>query len=113
MESFIFWQTFSNLSLIYSDYYYGLNLNFVGFNWDSGIKNYNIKYDFKNYLSDTFKLNYGINSIYYDFNPGTIKPADASSGINYRQLDRKKAFEPAIYIDAEQEVSKNYLFHTD
>ncbi|OYX81770.1 MAG: collagen-binding protein, partial [Flavobacteriales bacterium 32-34-25] len=37
---------FSNLSLIYSDYYYGLDLDFVGFNWDSGIKNYNIKYDF-------------------------------------------------------------------
>jgi hypothetical protein len=38
---------FSNLSLIYSDYYYGLDLDFVGFKWDSGIKNYNIKYDFK------------------------------------------------------------------
>jgi hypothetical protein len=37
---------------------------------DSGIKNYNIKYDFKNYISDKFKLNYGVNAIYYDFNPG-------------------------------------------
>jgi hypothetical protein len=26
---------FSNLSLIYSDYYYGLNIDFVGFQWDS------------------------------------------------------------------------------
>ena len=101
---------FSNLSLIYSDYYYGLNLNFIGFNWDSGIKNYNIKYDFKHYLSDTFKLNYGVNGIYYDFNPGTIKPADASSGINYRQLEQKKAFEPAIYIDAEQDITKKISF---
>jgi hypothetical protein len=25
---------FSNLSLIYSDYYYGLDLDFVGFKWD-------------------------------------------------------------------------------
>ncbi len=40
---------FSNLSMIYSDYYYGLNLDFVGFNWDSGIKNYNLKYDFNYY----------------------------------------------------------------
>ncbi|HSN49458.1 MAG TPA: TonB-dependent receptor, partial [Flavobacterium sp.] len=52
---------FSNLSLIYSDYYYGLDLDFVGFKWDSGIKNYNIKYDFKSYISDKFKLNYGVN----------------------------------------------------
>lgn len=97
---------FSNLSLIYSDYYYGLNLDFVGFKWDSGIRNYNVKYDFKNYITDKFKLNYGVNGIYYDFNPGTIKPSKANSGINFDQLDRKYAFEPAIYINAEQDISK-------
>ncbi|UUW11391.1 TonB-dependent receptor [Flavobacterium plurextorum] len=97
---------FSNLSLIYSDYYYGLDLDFVGFKWDSGIKNYNIKYDFKNYISDKFKLNYGLNGIYYDFNPGTIKPSNDTSGINPDQLDRKYAFEPSIYIDAENQLSK-------
>lgn len=97
---------FSNLSLIYSDYYYGLDLDFVGFKWDSGIKNYNIKYDFKNYISDKFKLNYGVNAIYYDFNPGTIKPSNSDSGINFDQLDKKYAFEPSIYISAVQEVSK-------
>lgn len=97
---------FSNLSLIYSDYYYGLDLDFIGFKWDSGIKNYNIKYDFKNYISDNFKLNYGVNAIYYTFNPGTLKPSNADSGINYDQLERKHAFEPAVYIDAEQNISK-------
>jgi hypothetical protein len=96
---------FSNLSLIYSDYYYGLDLDFVGFKWDSGIKNYNLKYDLKNYISDKFKLNYGVNAIYYDFNPGIIRPSDANSGINFAQLDKKFAFEPAIYLDAEQEIS--------
>ncbi len=96
---------FSNLSLIYSDYYYGLNLDFIGFKWDSGIKNYNVKYDFKNYISDKFKLNYGLNGIYYEFNPGTIKPSNADSGINFDQLDKKYAFEPAIYINADHEIS--------
>ena len=96
---------FSNLSLIYSDYYYGLDLDFVGFKWDSGINNYNLKYDLKNYISDKFKLNYGVNAIYYDFNPGIIRPSDANSGINFAQLDKKFAFEPAIYLDAEQELS--------
>ena len=96
---------FSNLSLIYSDYYYGLDLDFVGFKWDSGIRNYNIKYDFKNYISDKFKLNYGVNGIYYEFNPGTIKPSDENSGINFAQLDKKYAFEPALYINADHEIS--------
>ncbi|MBF7090981.1 TonB-dependent receptor [Flavobacterium sp. ALJ2] len=97
---------FTNLSLIYSDYYYGLDLDLVGFKWDSGIKNYNIKYDFKNYISDKFKLNYGINAIYYDFNPGTIKPTGDEVRINPEQLDKKYAFEPAIYIEAENQIAK-------
>ncbi|MGX7668698.1 TonB-dependent receptor [Flavobacterium pedocola] len=96
---------FSNLSLIYSDYYYGLTLNFVGFNWKSGIRNYNLKYDFKHYLSNSIKLNYGANAVYYDFNPGTIEPTGEDSGINYEQLDKKYAFEPAFYLDAEQKIN--------
>ncbi|WP_162127416.1 TonB-dependent receptor [Flavobacterium phycosphaerae] len=98
---------FSNLSAIYSDYYYGLDLNLLGFKWNSGIKNYNLKYDFKHYVTDKIKLNYGVGGIYYDFNPGTIEPSDADSGINYKQLEKKYAFEPAVYIDVEQKVSKN------
>lgn len=96
---------FSNLSLIYSDYYYGLTLDFIGFNWDSGIKNYNLKYDFRHYLSNNIKLNYGVNSTYYDFNPGTIEPIDDNSEINFRQLDKKYAFEPAFYLEAEQKLT--------
>ncbi|WP_412476553.1 TonB-dependent receptor [Flavobacterium sp. TBRC 19031] len=96
---------FSNLSMIYSDYYYGLRLDFVGFNWDSGIKNYNIKYDFKHYITDKFKLNYGLQSHYYDFNPGKIEPTGEDSGINREQLDKKYAMENAVYVDAEHQIS--------
>lgn len=105
---------FSNLSMIYSDYYYGLKLDVAGLNWDSGIKNYNIKYDFKHYISDRYKMTYGLNAVYYDFNPGTVSPTGASSGINREQLDKKYALEPALYVDAEQEItdklSINYGF---
>lgn len=96
---------FSNLSLIYSDYYYGLNLDLVGFDYSSGIKNYNLKYDFKNYISDKLKLTYGVNAIYYDFNPGIISPIGSQSGINYREFEKKYAFEPAAYIEAEHNVT--------
>ncbi|TCK64741.1 outer membrane receptor protein involved in Fe transport [Winogradskyella wandonensis] len=96
---------FSNLSLIYSDYYYGLSLDFVGFDWESGIRNFNVKYDFKHYISDKLKLEYGLNSIYYKFNPGEILPIDEDSGINPDKLIDKYAFENAVYIDAEQKLS--------
>jgi hypothetical protein len=101
---------FSNLSMIYSDYYYGLQLDFVGFKYDSGIKNYNLKYDFKNYVSDKIKLNYGINSIYYDFNPGTISPSSDISSIINKQLEKKFAFEPSIYFETEHKISNKLQF---
>ncbi|WP_299103102.1 TonB-dependent receptor [uncultured Winogradskyella sp.] len=96
---------FSNLSLIYSDYYYGLELSFVEFDWVSGIKNFNLKYDFKHYINNNFKLEYGLNSMYYDFNPGEINPTTETSGINPYKLIDKYAFENAVYIDAEHKLS--------
>jgi len=96
---------FSNLSLIYSDYFYGLTLDFVGFEWDSGITNFNLKYDFKHYLNNTFTLNYGINNIYIKFNPGEIIPNRSDSGIQPEKLIDKYANEFAAYIDAEHRIS--------
>jgi hypothetical protein len=99
---------FSNLSLIYSDYYYGLTLDFVGFNWDSGIRNFNLKYDFKNYITDKTTLNFGVNAIHYTFNPGSIEPNRDTSGINPSQLDKKTAFEGSLYADATQQISERF-----
>ncbi|MCB0467879.1 MAG: TonB-dependent receptor, partial [Aequorivita sp.] len=96
---------FSNLSLIYSDYYYGLELKFVEFNFDSGIRNFNLKYDFTHYISNDVDLRYGINSIYYKFNPGDVTPTTEDSGINPFKLTDKYAWENAAYVDAEIELS--------
>lgn len=96
---------FSNLSLIYSDYYYGLELDFVGFRWNSGIQNFNVKYDLKHYLNDELQVNYGLNNIYYRFNPGKIEPNNPDSGILEEQLTRKYANEFAAYVDIEQDIT--------
>ncbi len=98
---------FSNLSLIYSDYYYGLKLDFVGFDWNSGIQNFNVKYDLKHYLNDKLQINYGLNNIYYSFNPGKIAPSNADSGIVEDQLTKKYANEFAAYIDVEHDITEN------
>lgn len=98
-------KTFTNTSIIYSDYYYGLTLDFIGFNWNSGIKNLNIKFDLKNYYSEKIQFNYGLNSIYYEFNPGEIKPIN-DSGINYKNLNKKYALENSAYFDVVHNISK-------
>lgn len=95
----------SNASVIYSKYDYGLKIKYVGIDWASDIRNYNLKYNFSHYLSDKLVLNYGVNSIYYNFNPGTIKPMDSTSSINADQIEKKYAWENALYISAEQKLT--------
>jgi len=98
---------FSNASLIYSDYFYGLDLDFVGFEWNSGINNVNLKYDLTHYLNDKMKIYSGINNLYYTFNPGRIQPNGPDSGIIEEQLTKKYANEFAAYVDIEHKLSKN------
>ena len=101
-------QLFANTSLIYSDYYYGLDLDLVGFRWDSGIKNFNFKYDFTHFASENLKLKYGLNAIYYDFNPGKVYPTSSNSPINSKELEQKHAFEPSLYLEAEHYLSEKF-----
>ena len=96
---------FSNLSLIYSDYYYGLERDFVGFKWNSGIQNFNLKYDFNHYVTNGLQINYGVQNTYYTFNPGKIIPNRPDSGILADQLIQKYANEGAIYGDVALEIS--------
>lgn len=96
---------FSNLSIIYSDYFYGLNIDAAGFDWNSGIGNFNLKYDFKHYLSNKLKLGYGVNNIHTTFNPGKIIPNKEDSGIIEQQLTKKYANEFSVYIETEHKVT--------
>ncbi|MEP4948693.1 MAG: TonB-dependent receptor, partial [Flavobacteriaceae bacterium] len=98
---------FSNLSLIYSKYDYELGITDFEFDWISSIKNYNAKYDLKYYFSDAFKLDFGMSTIKYEFDPGQIKPTGPNSAINKLQLNKKRALESAAYINAEHKLTDN------
>lgn len=97
---------FSNLSAIVSKYDYDLGITAEEFDWVSSINNYNIKYDLKYYLNDKFTLDFGASGIYYDFDPGQIRPTAPTSAINPLSLDRKKAIEGGIYVNAEHKLHR-------
>ena len=96
---------FSNLSLIYSKYDYELSINDFEFDWISSITNYNAKYDLKYYFSDAFKLDFGVSTLKYEFDPGQIKPKGPDSAINELQLEQKRALESAAYVNAEHKLT--------
>ena len=98
-------QLFSNLSLIYSDYDYRLDFSFADFEWNSSIINMNLKYDFKHYLSEKIKLEYGLNSIYYKFDPGLIEPTKEDSSIQVNKLTDKYAIESSLYTGINYQFS--------
>ncbi len=98
-------RVFSNLSFIYSDYDYILDFKSFEFDWISEITNYNIKYDLSYFQSNKLQLDFGLNAIYYDFNPGEINPTTSTSSINPLLLDQKRAFENGLYASAEYKVS--------
>jgi len=98
---------FSNLSAVYSNYHYKLDLESGGFSWLTGIDNSNLKYDFKYYKSDSIQFNFGAQMQQYWFNPGEIKPTSESSGANYLKLEKRKALENAVYVDVETKFSDN------
>ncbi|WP_010252915.1 TonB-dependent receptor [Myroides injenensis] len=96
----------SNLSLIYSDYYYGMDMDLVGFKWDSNINTFQGKLDFRQDVSDNLQLKYGGTALHYIFSPGTIKPTKLDSPINYKKIANKYAFEANAYVEAEQQLGE-------
>ncbi|MAN28970.1 MULTISPECIES: TonB-dependent receptor [Mesonia] len=96
----------THLSLFYSDYKFNLNLDTQSFEWKSAIKSYGLTYDWKHYLSEAIQLDYGAEAIYYDINPGKLAPKDESSSLNFKQLDKKYALEPSLYLDVNHKISE-------
>jgi hypothetical protein len=93
----------TNMSVFYSDYKFNLGMAAEDFEWDSNIKSYGLKYNWNYTQSEKFKVNYGIDGLYYDFNPGVVRPTSSTSQFNYKQLDKKQALEYSAYLDLENQ----------
>ena len=99
---------FSNLSFIYTDYFFGLDLDLERFRWDSNVRQLNLKFDLNSFQNERVSTRYGFHNIYYEFNPGTINPLGPDSEVERRQLTRKYANEFAAYVDIENYISEKF-----
>jgi len=96
---------FSNVSLIYGRYNYNLEIPDEGLDWTSDIGNYNIRYDLGYFANDKLEFDFGVNCIYYKFNPGKLSPLNATSGVNAEKLDDQFALEARAYASLEHKIS--------
>lgn len=95
-------KTFSNTSLIFSDYNYNIELNFGSIEGRiiSRIQNYNVKQDFQYFITTENKLKFGFNSIYHKIIPGAVTIKNEAT-ISELKLKNNHALENAVYISHE------------
>lgn len=96
---------FNNTSLIYADYFYNFNLDIIDLKWNSDVEYLNFKTDFEHSLKDGIDLKYGLNAIYYIFNPGKISSLGDSTQFATETFTQKKAFEGSLYTEAKIDLT--------
>jgi hypothetical protein len=97
---------FSNVSLIYSNFQYGLGQDFegFGFQWDSEIKDLTGKVDFSYFMNPNNTLGFGVTSTLRNMNPGFAR-GTGESIFNELKLEEVKAWEHAVYASNEQHIT--------
>lgn len=94
---------FSNLTLIYSDYNYAIgtpegDTSSSSFKLTSRIRDYHLKNSYNYYLNSSNKIDFGVEIIAYEFNPGSIETSFRPTPI---ELQAEYALEPNLYISHE------------
>lgn len=100
---------FSNLTYYFSNYDYVLGFgddDLDRFDWNSNVVTQSIKNDFNYYHSPSSLWNFGLEAIYYDFEPGNA--VGISNGIRVPiSLDHRFAGQLSAYIGNELELSED------
>lgn len=99
---------FSNFSLIYSKYKYGLGTasdnDANSFEWDSDLEDFGLKADLTWYLNEKNTMRFGLTSLYHTFNPGQARGKGENSLFDEWILPKNHAIESAVYISNEQKI---------
>ncbi len=94
---------------LYSGYSYNIfsDKNEVNaFDMDYSVKNYGGKVDFSFFPNSKHKIDFGISSLYYDLEPGSMIPKGESSLIDPVLLENEQGLETAIYLGDKFDVSQ-------
>ncbi|GAA5222011.1 TonB-dependent receptor [Membranihabitans marinus] len=107
---------FLNTTALFSDYDYDVEIagdedQDNGFVITSSIQDLSLKEDFEYYISPRNTLKFGLSAIYHTFIPGQIK-AGQNSYVNDVELQKKYAWETAIYVSEDLSITDNLKINT-
>ena len=84
----------------YDSYHYGIEDRFnvyTAYTLNTAVDQAFAKVHFTSVLNEDHTLNYGVNALRYDLNPGSYHAAGDSSWVVSRDLDHERAWETAVY----------------
>lgn len=98
---------FSNLSLIYSDYKFQISSDEKGrtgtdlfsLRYNSGIRDYSLKYDIDYYPNPRHSLRFGVQAIQHRFTPSAIVLKNAGDLQFTRKIDHIDVLESGVYVE--------------
>ena len=102
---------FFNLSLIFSNYNYGLGTpegEATSFKWTSRMREYSARFDFTHYLSAKHTLKYGGTTMYHEFYPGSAGGSGSETAFTEFILPTQYAYEHSLYASDEYKITENF-----
>jgi hypothetical protein len=75
------------------------------FDLNFGMKQWSAKSDFKYAPNNKQEINFGVQHILYQLNPGTLEPTDDSSLVTPQYLQQEQATETSVYLGDQLRVS--------
>ncbi|HLU88696.1 MAG TPA: TonB-dependent receptor [Cyclobacteriaceae bacterium] len=104
---------FLNSTVLFSDYNYEVDIGGDegennGFRITSAIRDFSIKEDFDYFINPRNTLKFGANLIRHSFMPGAIT-TDQFADVNASELQKKAAWEGALYASHDLELSRRFL----
>lgn len=104
---------FSNVSLIFSNYKFGINVketnsnDFFNLKYSSGIRDYSVKADFDYFPNTDHKIKMGIMATYHQFRPSALVYDDTYTG----KLNKKtliETTETAVYAEDDYKINSRW-----
>jgi hypothetical protein len=94
---------FSNFTLIYSNFNYGLGVpeGEMAFQWISNIIDYSLKNDYTWFINTNNSLNWGFGVTHHTFSPGVITALSEKSFVNNMEMPKNFALDNYVFIDNE------------
>jgi len=101
---------FSNFSLNYSRYNYGLESsmsNESNFDWKYNMQDVSLKADFTYFATPENTIKFGYNAILHNLKPGIVTSTGGATSYDTYELPAINAFEHALYVSDEYQVSEH------